>query len=219
MKQQKTNSFFPHFLSPRSKQVLGVSLPLGYGGVVGFEPGVAEGGYSLSGGVGFQSRLYGLGIDNVLSLRMVTADANVLVASPIGDADLYFALRGAGNGNYGVVTELKVQLHPIAKRNRGQELLSFEVPVSIEKWADFCVALGTMDVPRGFFVLFEGGIVNNNAFPVSFLYTGDLEQGKHFLVDNIVPMLSSGDDDEPEYEVEVLSWYNYTVSAGNFEGI
>ena len=137
------------------QDVFGVALPQGFGGVVGFCPGVAEGGYLLSGGVGVQSRLHGLGLDIVLSLRMVDAQGVVHKASPQEDTDLFFALRGAGNGNFGVVAELQVQLHPIASHNNRQELLSFEAVVPVGVWAEFCTGLDALDVPHGFFPLLK----------------------------------------------------------------
>lgn len=209
----------------RLNTVLAAALPKGFGGVVGFCPGVGEGGFSLSGGVGVQSRLHGLGIDNVLSARMVDYRGKVLVASPNHDQDLYFALRGAGNGNFGVVTQLQVQMYPIAKQHRGQEILSLEATIPLEDWPEFSLKLGTMDVPHGFFPFFEGGIVPDLAdpdvesIPTAFLYTGDdLNAGKQYLQDMIVPMLPLNSDDQPEYAMEVLSWYNWTVESGNFEG-
>jgi len=187
--------------------------------------GVAEGGYSLSGGVGVQSRLHGLGLDNVLALNMVDYQGNMHRASSTDDTDLYFALRGAGNGNFGVVTEIHVQLHPLAEHNKGRELLSFDATVPVDAWADFCLSLGALDVPHGFFPLFEGGIVadlanpDKEAFPTAFLYTGDdLDEGKQFLMESIVPLLPENTDNKPEWEMQVLSWYDWTVASGNFLG-
>ena len=81
-----------------------MTLPLGYGGVVGFCPGVAEGGFLLGGGIGVQTRLHGLGLDNVLEVNMVDYTGKVYEVSSSKHEDLFFALRGAGNGNFGVVT-------------------------------------------------------------------------------------------------------------------
>ena len=91
--------------------------------------------------------------------------------------------------------------------------------VPLEQWVDFNMAITSMDVPNGFFPLYEGGIMSTSAgrdaLPFAMLYTGDdLNEGKQYVEDVIVPLLG----DDTEYDVDVLSWYNWTVESGNFEG-
>jgi FAD/FMN-containing dehydrogenase len=90
-----------------------VLIPHGYGGVIGFCSSVAEGGFALGGGLGLQSRMHGLGADNVESMRVVLADGSVLHVSETTavHSDLFWALRGAGGGNFGVVTEMNYRVH------------------------------------------------------------------------------------------------------------
>jgi FAD/FMN-containing dehydrogenase len=47
--------------------------------------------------------MYGLAIDNVVEMRIVTAALKVVVASETENSDLFWALKGGGNGNFGVV--------------------------------------------------------------------------------------------------------------------
>ena len=68
------------------------------------------GGLTLGGGFGRLARKYGLSIDNVLSVDIVTADGQLRRASATENPDLYWAVRGGG-GNFGVVTAFEFQLH------------------------------------------------------------------------------------------------------------
>ena len=70
------------------------------------------GGLTLGGGFGRVARRFGLALDNVLSLDVVTADGKVLRADPHENSELYWGLRGGG-GNFGIVTNFDFQLHPM----------------------------------------------------------------------------------------------------------
>jgi FAD/FMN-containing dehydrogenase len=89
-----------------------LATPLG----INSTTGVA--GLTLGGGFGWLSRKYGMTIDNLISVDVVTADGKRLRASKDENADLFWAIRGGG-GNFGVVTSFEYQLHPV-----GPEVLS-----------------------------------------------------------------------------------------------
>jgi FAD/FMN-containing dehydrogenase len=90
----------------REAQLFGLAVP---GGVVS-TTGIA--GLTLHGGYGHLRRTHGLSIDNLLSVQIVTADGQVRTASATDNAELFWAVRGAGS-NFGVVTSFEFQAHPV----------------------------------------------------------------------------------------------------------
>ena len=69
-------------------------------------------GLVLGGGTGWLTRRFGLSCDNVEGFTLVTADSSIVRANSRENQDLFWALRGGG-GNFGVVTEFEVKLHPL----------------------------------------------------------------------------------------------------------
>jgi FAD/FMN-containing dehydrogenase len=89
---------------------------LGQSGVLvpgGSCPTVGIGGLALGGGIGVFGRNYGLTCDNVASVDVVTAAGQLLTCGPDQHEDLYWACRGGGGGNFGVVTSFTFDVHPI----------------------------------------------------------------------------------------------------------
>jgi FAD/FMN-containing dehydrogenase len=75
-------------------------------------PTVGIAGLTLGGGIGVVSRAYGLTSDNVQSLQIVTADGQVRTCNSSQNSDLFWACRGGGGGNFGVVTSFTFGTHP-----------------------------------------------------------------------------------------------------------
>jgi FAD/FMN-containing dehydrogenase len=90
----------------RETQLHGLAVT---GGVVS-TTGIA--GLTLGGGLGWLIGKYGLALDNLRSIQLVTSEGKVLRASKNEEPDLFWAVRGGG-GNFGVVTSFEFQLHPV----------------------------------------------------------------------------------------------------------
>ena len=104
----------------------GLATGFGDTGVVGL------GGLTLGGGIGFLSRKYGLTIDHLLAVDLVTADGQLIRADAEHNPDLFWALRGGG-GNFGVATRFQFRLHQVDSVVGGMLIL----PASPETLAAF----------------------------------------------------------------------------------
>jgi len=82
-------------------------------------PSVGVIGSTLGGGIGLLSRKYGLTCDNVERIVLVNDEGNFLHVNKENHVDLFWALRGAGANNFGVVTEIEYQLHAIPQQIYG----------------------------------------------------------------------------------------------------
>lgn len=88
------------------------------------------GGLVTGGGFGRLARKYGLAIDNLKSVQVVTADGELRRASATENEDLFWGVRGGG-GNFGIVTMFEFQLHPMQR-----EVIGGEVVFPIERARD-----------------------------------------------------------------------------------
>jgi FAD/FMN-containing dehydrogenase len=158
------------------------------------------GGYTLGGGFGRLNRSYGLTIDNLKSAEIVTADGTVRRVSEEQDADLFWAIRGGG-GNFGVVTEFELQLHPFDRNvlsgnaiwpiEQAAEVLDFYGDWYAGLSDELYVGPAILTMPDGTGVLlFE------------IVYNGDPAQGEKELA----PLLSQGKPLDPGVKMQ-----DYTV--------
>lgn len=90
----------------------------GFAAPTGTEGSVGLVGATLGGGFGLLTRAFGMACDNLIAAEIVVASedgTNVFIADETHHPDLLWALRGAGNGNFGVVTSMTYSIHPLAQ--------------------------------------------------------------------------------------------------------
>lgn len=107
----------------RWKAVDAVTTPLGLATPGGDCCTVGVAGFVLGGGHGVLTRAHGLGCDNLVAARLVTASGDILDVDAETEADLFWGLRGGGNGNFGIVTQLEQRLIPLPESLRGGALI------------------------------------------------------------------------------------------------
>ena len=73
-------------------------------------PTVGAAGYTLGGGWGLSSRIYGLLCDSLIEFEMINYNGEIITANKKMNSDLFWACRGSGGGNFGVITSLKYKL-------------------------------------------------------------------------------------------------------------
>jgi hypothetical protein len=165
----------------RATQAVGLAFPSG----VVSHTGAA--GLVLGGGTGWLNRLHGLSCDNVRGFTVVAADGSVVRANASENADLFWALRGGG-GNFGVVTEFEVALHPVSAVLFGRGICpGDEVQGLLQHWREFMPE--APDNLRWGFSLRNAPDAENIPSEVrgraiasaSALWVGDLEEGRRYV--------------------------------------
>ncbi|MGA9541989.1 MAG: FAD-binding oxidoreductase [Candidatus Sulfotelmatobacter sp.] len=144
-------------------------------------------GLILGGGTGWLTRRFGLSCDNVEGFTLVTADSSVVRANSKENPDLFWALRGGG-GNFGVVTEFDLKLHPLTSVALAEGLTPepqirgllecwrgsmAEAPLDFKWNIDLRLASHANKVP----VALRGRPVASS----SLIWTGDPETGRAYL--------------------------------------
>ncbi len=107
----------------------------GLTGLAGSAPDVGVIGYTISGGLSFLGRKYGLAAHTIAAAEVVTADGRLVRADEASSPELLWALRGGG-GNFGVVTALELELVPLSEVYAGILWFPFERAAEVlHAWA------------------------------------------------------------------------------------
>jgi FAD/FMN-containing dehydrogenase len=98
---------------------------------------VGVGGLTLTGGIGWKVRKYGLALDNVVAVQVVTANGEVVRATAEENPELFWAIRGGG-GNFGIVTAFDFAAHPTTDVFFGKIAFpAAELATVLQGWADY----------------------------------------------------------------------------------
>ena len=111
---------------------------------------VGAAGHTLGGGYGLLARPFGLACDALKSAEIVTADGRVRTVSLQNEPDLFWALRGGGNGNFGIVTQLNYRTHQISRVSTFG--ISWTLPIEraikvMRGWQDWIATLNSNITP------------------------------------------------------------------------
>jgi FAD/FMN-containing dehydrogenase len=137
-------------------------------------------GFSLGGGISVFSRQYGLAVDNILEVTMVDACGRLRIVNNHTDPDLFWALRGGGGGNFGVVTEIKVRTR---KLNSEKHIIG-DLCWTRDQAADVIAYYNdvwTYNIPDE---MVAYGLWTGNIFCLTVVHNGDPEEVTKYLIMN-----------------------------------
>jgi len=171
-------------------QAFGLATPTGQVSMTGIA------GLTLGGGWGWLSRKYGMTIDNLRSVDIVTADGGLLHASEDEHKDLFWGIRGGG-GNFGVVTSFEFQLHEVGPEvlaglivhpfEEAADLLRFHREFTAEAPDELCCYAAIIGAPPAPFLPEE--VHGTTVVVFALCYSGPIEEGKQA----VQPLRNVGD--------------------------
>jgi len=166
----------------RETQLHGLATPLGFIS----EVGVA--GLTLGGGLGYLTRRFGWAVDNLVEVEIVTADGRARHASRDENAELFWAIRGAG-ANLGVVTSFTFRLHEVGPTvyggliawpfDRADEILRAYRTLTSEAPRELAVWMNLLRAPAAPFVPSEWH--GERVCAMAVCYSGDLDHADEAL--------------------------------------
>lgn len=118
-------------------QVAAALAPHGLAISSGDTRSVGVGGLTLTGGIGWKVRKYGLALDSLVAAEVVTAAGDVVRASADQNPELFWAIRGGG-GNFGIVTAFEFAAHPTTDIHFGKVVFAAnEIADVLPRWAEY----------------------------------------------------------------------------------
>jgi FAD/FMN-containing dehydrogenase len=175
--------------------VISATAPHGLVAATGDVGTVGMVGLTLGGGYGPLASRYGLALDNLLGADVVLADGRLVHCDDHENPDLFWALRGGG-GNFGVVTSMRVRLHPLREVLGGMIMFPWSQAESLLRGYDEVIVSAPDELSA-----LTGVLSGPDGSPVAFLapmWSGEAKQGEEFItrlrrlgtpiVDQVAPM-------------------------------
>jgi hypothetical protein len=190
------------------------SAPFGLAAVTPNVGAVGMAGFLLAGGYGGLTTRFGLAVDSLLEAQLVLADGDVVWTNATHNDDLFWAIRGGG-GNFGVVTSMRIRLHPVREFLTGLILFPWsDAHTVLRGYAkmmssapdELSMQAGQLPMPDGSKVLF-----------VTPLWTGEAAQGEKYIdrINSLGTPLST--EVAPMSFSELLNLYSsYVVNGRNY---
>jgi FAD/FMN-containing dehydrogenase len=192
--------------------------PHGLAAVSGNCGAVGVTGHLLGGGYGPFTPHFGLAADNLVSAEVVLADGRTVTADAARHQDLFWALRGGG-GNFGVVTAMRVRLHPVPRVLAGLLLFPWAQAEAVLRGCEALLA----DAPDVLAVStgMLGGPDGRPMAMVAPVWSGDIDEGHQAMqqlrglgtpvVEQIAPMRS--DALTRLYDAQIVNGRHYALET------
>jgi FAD/FMN-containing dehydrogenase len=174
----------------------------GLAAVTGSVGRIGLSGLVTGGGYGPLLGLHGLALDNLLGAEVVLADGRVVTADADNERELYWAIRGGG-GNFGVLTSMRLALHPLGQVLAG--FMLFDWRSAAATWTRLAEYL--VDCPEALYAQ-TGVVPGPNGAPLMMIqpsWAGDLTAGERVMerLRDMGPLVSS--NVKPMTYLEMLS--------------
>ncbi|HSZ39905.1 MAG TPA: FAD-binding oxidoreductase [Trebonia sp.] len=179
--------------------VMAATSAHGLAAALGATGGVGVAGLTMSGGYGPLTGNFGLALDNLAGADVILEDGRLVRTDATHEPELFWALRGGG-GNFGVVTALRIRLHPLAEVMSGLMLFPWREAPDVWRSLDFMLAAA----PRELTVQ-SGVLSGRDGGPILYVlptWSGDPAHGEKVLgelrrmgrplASQVVPMRPSG---------------------------
>lgn len=146
-------------------------------------PTVGVSGLTLGGGWGYSSRMLGLSCDSLIELELIDCNGNLIVASEDKNSDLFWACKGAGNGNFGVVVSMSFSLPE--KKEMGTlitiDYLNLTVDEYIEIFKVWQKEIKTLDIRLNMKVSMYNSIDKGKGIRIIGVFYGSKEEADEIL--------------------------------------
>ncbi|MGI8600711.1 MAG: FAD-binding oxidoreductase [Chitinophagaceae bacterium] len=155
-----------------AEEILAATAPYGLTPVLG-QCGSVGAGLALGGGLGWLAGKFGATCDNLISARIITAEAKMQIANSTTNEDLFWAIRGGG-GNFGIASSFEYRLHPVKEMLGGIFLYSITNAHAIVRFFNEFMFNAPDELQADCYL-------SRDKCWVEFVYFGDLDAGERLL--------------------------------------